>query len=83
MKKVVIAIVLIIAGVLIFKNRIRETTVPFSVSDPKTTQFSPATSPQNTPRLGATTTKKFIPPGFRGPTGEPHIIGPSGPPPNY
>ena len=26
---------------------------------------------------------KWVPPGFRGPTGKPSIIGPSGNPPNY
>ena len=31
----------------------------------------------------ASATPKFVPPGFRGPTGEPHVVGPSGPPPNY
>ncbi|RJQ28900.1 hypothetical protein C4571_02565 [Candidatus Parcubacteria bacterium] len=37
----------------------------------------PAPPPQ------ATTTEPIIPQGFRGPTGQPKIIGPSGPPPNY
>ncbi len=32
---------------------------------------------------GATTTPKFVPRGFKGPTGEPHIIGPKDNPPNY
>jgi len=31
----------------------------------------------------ASTTPKWVPPGFNGPTGKPHIIGPSSNPPNY
>lgn len=32
---------------------------------------------------GLNTEPKFMPEGFRGPTGPPSIIGPPGPPPNY
>jgi len=33
--------------------------------------------------INATGTKTFTPSNFGGPTGQPHIIGPTGPPPNY
>ena len=28
-------------------------------------------------------TSSSVPSGFQGPTGQPHVIGPTGPPPNY
>ena len=34
-------------------------------------------------KQAATTTEKWVPPGFKGPTGAPHIQGPTSPPPNY
>lgn len=30
-----------------------------------------------------TSTPKFVPPGFHGPTSPPSVVGPSGPPPDY
>ena len=41
-----------------------------------------AAAPTQEPSQTATTTK-FVPRSFKGPTGEPRIIGPKGPPPNY
>ena len=35
------------------------------------------------PQTTGTSTKSSSPSQFRGPTGQPHIIGPSAPPPNY
>ncbi|MBI4087275.1 MAG: hypothetical protein HY434_00385 [Candidatus Liptonbacteria bacterium] len=55
-------------------------------SDAKPGDLAPAAQ-TDAPSIPTSTTKSKIqnrvPENFRGPVGEPHIIGPSGPPPNY
>jgi len=56
--------------------------------------LSPAPSPAPTsggssggeaspPPTPTSSNQKWIPPGFKGPTGAPHVIGPTSPPPDY
>jgi len=45
---------------------------------------NPAGTPGSSPLAGSSeTSTKWTPPGFRGPSGQPRVIGPSGPPPDY
>ncbi|MEK7507930.1 MAG: hypothetical protein AAB602_02505 [Patescibacteria group bacterium] len=57
-------------------------------SGASTINVSPNNPTRTTVRDGTNNTSgsstgKFIPTNFKGPTGQPTIIGPSGPPPNY
>lgn len=67
-----------------FVNWIFGNTLSGSDAKPGTLAPAAQTGIQGIPTSTATSkTKNRVPENFRGPTGEPHIIGPSGPPPNY
>jgi hypothetical protein len=69
------------------KNQAASTTPIGGNATPKGGDQSIQTATSAAPNSNSSTlnssTQKWIPPGFKGPTGPPHIIGPSGPPPDY
>ncbi|MBU6500368.1 MAG: hypothetical protein KGJ89_00870 [Patescibacteria group bacterium] len=46
-------------------------------------QLPTAETPASTKQITHTSSTGFMPPGFIGPSGPPHIKGPTSPPPNY
>ena len=86
MKLLALAILFFIAVAAIFSvtaySMLRFFAAGSVIVDQKT-GTAPAGTHLGTPNSSPTSTKKFVPQGFVGPTGQPHVIGPSGPPPNY
>ncbi|MEK7195398.1 MAG: hypothetical protein AAB655_01755, partial [Patescibacteria group bacterium] len=93
MKFAIIFAVLIIISVSFYailsyeKSLFRINDFLEQASSTKTGELSSHTTTTADPSSGSTaasTTRVApVPPGFRGPSGNPTIIGPSGPPPNY
>jgi hypothetical protein len=74
---------LLFGGFLFLQVKLANGT-PTTVGGTTAVTKKPSTANPTSSGVPATTnTSTFSPPDFHGPTGEPHVNGPSSPPPNY
>lgn len=76
-------IISFIAATVVFFYFVNSLTLTINLSGTDTTPKPNEGYLKTEGTLRATTTRNFTPNIFNGPTGQPHIIGPQGPPPNY
>jgi hypothetical protein len=84
------ALIAIVIGFLVvtFREELRLQVLNYFIKITATNSIVPATEPSPLASIPSNTnnssqTQKFVPPRFKGPTGEPRVIGPNGNPPNY
>jgi len=83
MKFFIFLAIAVIAALVYFHffGNLNQSINPFE--NGKSSSSTPAYNNQAPSGKNSSSSGSATPSGFKGPTGQPHIIGPSGPPPNY